>query len=996
MTDLASEYRFVAWSRRGLAAAVSPAASSGGHAVIDVDLHVRKGASATDKVTQSLRFYGPGDVVGIDERQIIRVEPRRFTSDFEPTYFPFVELDGPDYPWLFSPEPSGARVRPWLCLVVVRYDRGSIQSDRRLPLPWLAISAEDAETELPDLADSWAWAHAQIAGSAEPADRALEGPPELTLSRLVCPRRLLPRMSYVACVVPTFLAGVQAGLGQAVTAGDEPAWPSKGGWTGVTGELRIPVYHHWEFGTGQPGDFERLVRRLRPHPLGADIGGLPLDISRPSPDFDQLELGEPPVELPLEGALTSPVLPDRTWPTGVEGPFKARLLQLVELLPDAGETILAPPVYGGFQAGTETDVPDSGSALRWVRDLNLDPAWRVAAALGTRVVQDLQEQLMASAWDQAGELERANELLRQAQLARATAAATREKHLDGLPSDAALRVTAPLHGRVRLRLDGKPDGPDPKRTLKGNLSDSAFPEAAVSPPFRRAVRPRGPLGRRLHGDPEEATGILSVTLARGKARIPVRPAGGGVEFDEVGEPNLDHARENLESAPGFERLVSEGGKHGFYPPPKPAPPTPTPDPPPSPALASSDTAGPFQPNGDDDFPDETGRRKRRVLGINRRFGDAVKLMFEHLPRPVPDPAVVPGAFELSELGKGLVDPRGPLDADDSVARHVDALLPRAATAGGADPLRLRAAAPRFPQPMSEQLKAIDREMLLPGVEHIRPDSIGILTGNPRFIEAFMAGLNHELSRELLWRGLPADLGATFADRFWDSSGSGAAGGGRPLQMPSIADWDGDLGSNATGVGGDGMTVLIVRGEVLRRYQTTAIYAVEAVPRRGPDGRPVVDEDGNEIPAPGPNERYPEFRGWLDPDIAYLGFRLGIEEARGDGGLGWFFVIQEQPTAPRFGLDEPDDGVGAPPPATWAGLHWGHVVAAGTDLTRVSHVSVDGPLSSPKRVQRPVLDIPTSPLAEWGVDSAQMAAITYQRPMRVAIHARTALPSEDDA
>ena len=40
---------------------------------------------------------------------------------------------------------------------------------------------------------------------------------------------------------------------------------------------------------------------------------------------------------------------------------------------------------------------------------------------------------------------------------------------------------------------------------------------------------------------------------------------------------------------------------------------------------------------------------------------------------------------------------------------------------------------------------------------------------------------------------------------------------------------------------------------------------------------------------------------------------------------------------------------------------------------------------------PVLGDRPDPKATWGADAAQTAAITYQRPVRIAIHARTLLP-----
>ena len=81
-----------------------------------------------------------------------------------------------------------------------------------------------AEHELPDLADSWAWAHAQVAGGQRNADslkQSLAGDPALTVSRLLCPRRLDPLTDYLACVVPAFELGRKAGLGLPIQPDDE-------------------------------------------------------------------------------------------------------------------------------------------------------------------------------------------------------------------------------------------------------------------------------------------------------------------------------------------------------------------------------------------------------------------------------------------------------------------------------------------------------------------------------------------------------------------------------------------------------------------------------------------------------------------------------------------------------------------------------------------------------------------------------------------------------
>jgi hypothetical protein len=981
-------YRFIAWSRRGLAAAIPSQGGGDGHATLPVTLTVKKGASETEPVEKTLRFYGPGDVVQIDNRQIIRREPRPGASDFEPNYFPLIEFDVAEFPWLISPEPSGVRVQPWLVLVVVRREAARVAVDPRRPLPWLMMASSDAQDELPDLAESWAWAHAQLVGtSLSPAD-ALNGPPELTLSRLLCPRRLQPQTAYLACLVPAYRAGVQAGLGKPVDAGGEPAWPPPEGWSAAGASFELPLYDQWEFTTAEVGDFELLVRRLRPQRLGPDIGALRLDIGDPGSDFDDLELTRP-TELPLEGALTSPELPEREWPAGVETDFKQRLEDLIVLPPGVEETVLRPPIYGSFQAGTGIELPDAGAQRAWLHDLNLDPAWRVAAGLGALVVQQLQEQLMSSAWDQAGELERANAMLRQAQLARTTAAAVRDKHLDGLPADATLRLTEPLHGRVRLAANGDPPPAGAHLTLRGSVRGSVFPESATSPPFRRTLRPVGPLGRRLPGLPQQATGALSEDLAIGKVRIPIRPAHGGADFDEVVEqvtppgsdpPRFQHLRDHLPQGVGWQKIADPDD--GFYEGEDPY----ASDSGPEAALARTTTAQPLAAgdggNGSWNIG-ESGRSADRLLGINNRFKQATEFLLQHLPATVAAPPPAGSALELGPVAGGLVSPGGALEPDDTVAAEVVTLVPPAPAE--VDPLLPRAAAPRFPHAMSATLTSVDGEMLLPGIERIQADSLGVLVGNPRFIEAYMVGINHELSREFLWRGLPTDLAATFANRFWDIRGRAGQSPTDDAQIPPIVDWEGELGSNASGVGGEGMLVVIVRGRLLYRYPHTAFYMARAVPK--------VDAEGNQVPAPGPEECYPAFRGTIDPDVTYLGFDVPIEEARGDdGGFGWFFVIQEQPTAPRFGLDEPGNGDNEPP-ASWSGLDWADVFPTGTDLSAVRYATAAGQLAGPPAVILPVLDGRAQPTATWGVDAAQMAAITYQRPMRVAIHASTALPTE---
>ena len=159
----------------------------------------------------------------------------------------------------------------------------------------------------------------------------------------------------------------------------------------------------------------------------------------------------------------------------------------------------------------------------------------------------------------------------------------------------------------------------------------------------------------------------------------------------------------------------------------------------------------------------------------------------------------------------------------------------------------------------------------------------LLETNPKFVESFLVGLNAEMSRELLWRNYPTDQRGTYFRQFWDTS----AGSDQP-DIEAINQWgDRKLGENA---GAGEQLVLLIRGELLRRYPNSVIYAVAAV-REG---------DQLELSSDPAKESHPLFRGTLKPDVTFLGFALTDKEAIAEPG--WFFVIQEQPTEPRFGMD----------------------------------------------------------------------------------------------
>ncbi|MCE7977943.1 MAG: hypothetical protein DYH03_12545 [Nitrospira sp. NTP1] len=765
--QIAATYRFYSWLRQGLLAGLSgPGASStpsGGRLALPVRLRVNDRAP----IDINVQLYGPGDVTGLDTREIIRTEPHAHMTDFEPNYFPAIEFDRPDFPWLFSP--------------------ATLKTNQQ-PLPTITCSRE----ELPDLDQSWAWAHAQIVGeqrsTSDPSPRAtlqqiLNDHPERTLSRLLAPRRLDPNTAYYACLVPTYDVGRKAGLGEPITPEDEqalkPAWVN----TATSPSVTLPVFFQWEFRTGLAGDFESLARRLTPQPLPSSVGLRPVDIRTPAWGMPVLPPGAPGSLLDLGGALQTPETQPRDWPDQPRTTFQQALGAILNAPAAMAGTsgspaLLGPPLYGQWYVDRDS-VPPADQPPHWFRDLNLDPRHRIAAGIGTMVIRKEQESLMASAWDQLERERRDRQRLKRAQLAESVGVSLSKKHFAALDPGALLQLTGPA-----------------LRALSGIATPSTTPAAGTS--------------NLLSGHPAVTGAFRRLTRMNG--------------------PITSHAAR-------FDSLRL-------------------------PATSPASTAG-------------------QAFRPLMQFSVATKQR------------QVPALREWSEVKAEVLRRLSPKDA---VLVAVKQTMPTV------ESTELTTFSPSFSQPMYEPLRDYAPDLLLPGMDLVPSNTIALLKTNPALIEAYMVGLNHEMSRELLWRGFPTDQRGTYFRQFWNAGGEELpttdAEREARFDITRITTWAADsrLGSHSARGAAVGQMVLLIRGDLLRRYPRAMVYALESV----------WSADGTRREL-GTTERYPIFRATQSPDITMLGFPLTEDQVRGadnkaGGHPGWFFVLQEQPTEPRFGMD----------------------------------------------------------------------------------------------
>lgn len=125
-----------------------------------------------------------------------------------------------------------------------------------------------------------------------------------------------------------------------------------------------------------------------------------------------------------------------------------------------------------------------------------------------------------------------------------------------------------------------------------------------------------------------------------------------------------------------------------------------------------------------------------------------------------------------------------------------------------------------------------------------------------------------------------------------------------------------------------------------------------------------------------------FKAEINPDIKFFGFNLTKQDAFGDedpkletDDWGWYFVIQQIPGEPRFGMDinfDPNQKT-----VTWDDLSWDKY-SAPNGFINTTVKPHDFPLNDAVEFDK------------WGNNSAKMGDILFQKPVMIAIHAKEML------
>ncbi len=1120
-------YSFLPYLRQGIANNLESTGEA--RATFTVKMAVQGDGADSPIDDKKVQIYGPGDIIGIDARTVVKTDPHNWITNFEPNYLPYIDFYDEDFPWRYTPVPAtGQRLNPWITLVVLaegEFAEG-VASPKQ-PLPSFTLKGADIkENFFPKANQLWAWAHVHFNGDLtasdatiltdQPADvghaldklqAALNQNPDFAYSRLVCPRKLKPGTSYHAFVIPSYESGRLAGMGSdaATIAGAH----LKIAWEGT--DLNFPYYYRWKFNTGTIGDFEYLVRLLKPKVADSRVGRRVMDMTRPEGSLVWMEDNENKLGgiLRLGGALKVPseALTDAEiekmnkfdqWAIKKAPeihPFQVELAGLLNLADDYNikpsanantdaknnsdlpldpnedsDPLITPPVYGKWHAMVERVYKDrAGNRIdnnyNWINELNLDPRFRVPAHFGTRVVQDNQEDYMEAAWEQVGDVLSANRQIRFGQFAMAASTALYTKHFEtATATDASkmILLTAPLQKRVMLT-----NGSTAFHTLK----QTVVPPSFLSAPMRRITKPRGRLATQLQqqlpaGETLRLENIITkinagvLLPAPPKIMPPALPCVDAVaaELEPTGIPG--YLKELLKKYPwlpvfslglailvilfvlliGGTALIIAGlaiagalvalwrkllqavkdlaSATAFSS---------------SGQTVASVDAIPPSPDFHLSTPDENflptvngATDNAQAVQFKTSLKDMYRLMQvtkTGIPVTIP-----PLKIELNKVAVNMLQQLHP---QKTIAAWTwqQISIPAWIKEQQVDEGFVEAMAyPKINKPMYFDLKKISDELFLPNVQLIEHNSITLLETNQPFIESYMVGLNHEFARELLWREYPSDQRGSYFRQFWDISSvlkdpklavKSEAEQREPYyditklhewrRLSKLGDHDNRQKPNEPK---KEEVVLVIRGELLKKYPTAVVYAHKANWSVNADThqtdvhepRSLLNQAEGDKDEPDPNIiKTPLYSAKVDPDIYFFGFDLSVAEAKGVtepdtptlANAGWFFVIKERPGEPRFGLDVPATDGGNQDLISWNDLDWSKVVPAEEGVIDVLQLpaAVNLPGSPPHsngdtEEEGQLAQYKDDINVHWNgnIDSANLAYILYQVPMMVCVHA----------
>ncbi len=798
---------------------------------VSIPLTLQNTIDNQDSVSDDIKVVlaSAKDVEPLNDSDVLAVAPTKGSRGAETTKAAHIEFRDSDLPWRYSPKlESGGRVTPWMALLVGTSDEITVADN--------TVLVELAVLNDHDLTQSDRWAHVDES----------EG---RNISRLLSPRQLLPQKNYLACLIPTF---------------DDNGNRS---WTvPEQNPMALPLLYFWRFSTDEAGDFISLATQLAPRIAPAELGQTQLSYDRVDPHET----------LPTYGAMA---------PVGVvESPVSDAvhddLDQYLDILgnDEDGRPIIGLPDYG-------RDWIAPGATTTWSERMNHDPRYRVAGGLGRKAGIQLQQKISDEAVKQAGDIDLSHRLIANASFGVST---TQSLFSRRLPSDEMSRLW--LLGPASRKVATK-DG-----SVFDRLSASHRPAPATlfsSSAARRLFRSGGVLGRRSGRkflNPADILRQSNVCLSPPpKAPEGLPHADHLIDFDQVikqneknrtdYQPLIRHLKDlDLGGLPLQIKMQVKNVQEQLI------------------TLANSHLDLPFSGLVDLLNLFET-KNHHHSTPFRERLTNQLK-SFDHLAdgkdlsilgtKLNKEPAAPPcQTSDLSVLSKGLVNAFDPLSTQSGVLKRIGQKI-----LGLSGPtLRPLRYCPEIDLPLWRWIRDQASDWLIPGAQALKPNDVTALATNPRFVDAFMLGVNRQALAEFRWRNIRVSARCTPLKRFWDLLEPDS---GQPLDtITPIRTWteSSELGSLTHQPENAGVTdlVLVFKSPLFERYPGTIVYLLEAPTTAA--GDPDFTKAHLDIDKP---KVFPSFQGKFGKDVTFYGFDISPAECS-----RYWAVLEEAVTGFRF-------------------------------------------------------------------------------------------------
>ena len=1085
MSEKLAHYSFIPWLRQGVGIKIPEKDSLGqdpaGNMIKEraelavilklEDTAIDNAATNESDISKTIKVVGPGDIIGISHDAIVRTEPKKALNKFESNVLVYIEFYEEDFLWRYTPASpykiglNAHKLTPWLALIVLKEEEFTFRVQSDGP-SFITINSDYANDVFHDEKTLWAWAHVHMNnemsastpdGQINEVTSELHQNPDIGVSRLVCPRKLMKETAYQAFLIPAFETGRVAGLKEDPSGifAQQLSWKKGNMPVSDIKPLDFPFYYTWKFKTGMYGDFETLASILKPTVTAPEMGKQPMDIEEPGFGLDGKANS---TILGLEGALKPPGFVSNTWTNGAgDVDFKEHLRNILNLSidyqgnsldqnslpsnpfyssPVEEDPIVTPHIYGRWHALVTRLQNGATNYHPWISMLNLDPRNRAVAGLGSKTVQENQKKFVKSAWQQIGHVNDVNKKIREAELSKMVTHSIYKKIILKSDTDKTVTLTTPMHKFII--------GTD--KTINYEIAGSHIPNASKSAAFRRIIRPGKKSNKKLNAltlsdKPSIHKQVITnfnreereenaIAAAKLKVAPDMSINSGDVsdaivysnneyntninnlaqqnlfnilEGEDFSALNQDALKAKVDSSLSYEVVskirdmidnIIHSEIDGDF----------------SVATINTDTFKAIFGNG------VTGKAQNNII-VRRNIEAGEKEFitfsttiadiqdygnkfsaFNEILNDLPPLTVLPLLADLNNYSNTITGKLAPKTTiTNRVASRIKIWSKTDGKFKNIEKLKPVMAYPEFSDAVFIYLKKISQSFIIPNIDRIPENSITLLESNQSFIEAYMSGLNHEMARELLWREYPTDQRGTYFRQFWNIKDNVLEEDPeKKYDVTAMVTWKNNLGEHSnrkSEEGEDKNYLVLVIKGELLQKYPNTMVYAQESQFDGGDA-----EAPRVLPDPidSGNIKFPLFQAELEPDIAIFGFDLEMDEAKGD----------RESAAPKpgwfFVLKERP----------------GQIRFGLDDYVPINPGDSDLPVGNPEtwnnlswehlvnnksdlnayhiNFSKSIEVINPSvdePNPEWGKNSADMASILLQNPVLFARHAQEMLPDD---